>query len=209
MPIARKMMIHLNGHMCCSVDTETTGLIAGYHEICQIAIVPLNSCLEINENYPIFDVKIRPNYPERIDPKSMEINKRDTQEILDTGFPREGSVDLFEAWYIRLQLAEGKRITPLAQNWAFDLGFIKHWMGDQHCNHYFDGRTRDTLTVASYLNDKADFAGEQIPFPGSMKLIRLAARLGIEVDPKLTHDGLYDAVLTARVYKEMVKEIFV
>jgi hypothetical protein len=36
-------LVHLNGHLLAAIDLETTGTRPGYHEIIQIACVPLDS----------------------------------------------------------------------------------------------------------------------------------------------------------------------
>ena len=43
-------MIHLNGNILCAVDVETTGLEVGFHEIWQIAVLPLDSNIKPNKD---------------------------------------------------------------------------------------------------------------------------------------------------------------
>jgi len=58
-------LVHLNGNLLASIDLETTGLQAGYHEPIQIAIVPLNSDIRPLEGVRPFYTTIRPDFPER------------------------------------------------------------------------------------------------------------------------------------------------
>ena len=41
-------LVHLNGNLMAAVDLETTGTQPGYHEIIQIAVVPLDSEFQKN-----------------------------------------------------------------------------------------------------------------------------------------------------------------
>src|SRR3989304_985946 len=60
-------LVHLNGNLLASIDLETTGLRAGYHEPIQIAVVPLNSDIRPLEGVRPFYTTIRPEHPERQD----------------------------------------------------------------------------------------------------------------------------------------------
>ena len=55
-----------------AIDTETTGLIAGTHEIIELSLV-------IHDEFflPIhtFSCKVRPMHPELADPKALEKNR--------------------------------------------------------------------------------------------------------------------------------------
>ena len=58
---------HLNGNLLCSVDTETTGLRAGYHELIQLGVVPLDGDLK-----PCLEPKVvPPGYIQ--DPKQPQV----------------------------------------------------------------------------------------------------------------------------------------
>jgi DNA polymerase III epsilon subunit-like protein len=53
-------LVHLNGNLLASVDLETTGKRAGYHEPIQIAVVPLNSDLRPLDGVRPFYSTIKP-----------------------------------------------------------------------------------------------------------------------------------------------------
>jgi DNA polymerase III alpha subunit (gram-positive type) len=203
-----KNLVHLNGHIMCAIDVETTGLQAGYHELLQVCFLPLNAQLVPRDDLPVFDVKIKPLRPDRIDQKAASVNKIQMSDIIRTGYEPDVAFALFEHWYDRLPLPERKRIIPLAKNWPFDRAFLIEWMGWENFNHRIDGRARDAQVVACYMQDHADFQGEQIPFANGIRLTSLAAELGIEVIHEATHDALYDCMLTAKVYREFCKEEF-
>ena len=202
--MAIKSMIHLNHNMMCAIDCETTGRAPGYHEIIQLAIVPLDNFLEPRKDVPIFDIKMRPNHINRIDPDSMTVNKLELQTIIDTGVDREKAFELFEHYFKKLKLPIGKKIVPLGYNVAaFDLPFINDWMGNHAYREYIFGHSRDALLAACFLNDVADQHIEQVPF-ANLKLRQIARQLDIEVLEERVHDALYDAYLAAQVYKRLI-----
>lgn len=200
-----KNMVHLNGHVLCAIDLETTGLRAGYHEICQVAIVPLDANLNIRQDVPIYEQYIRPRYPDRIDSGAVMVSKNVVAKAMEVGHDAEIAQDLFEYWYAKLNLPLEKRIIPLGSNYGYDRDFMQAWLGGENYNFYFDSRCRDLMIVAAYLNDRSDFQGEQTPFNKST-LPFIARKIGIEVDPEQSHDAMYDAWLTAQCYKKLCIE---
>ena len=196
-------MKHLNGHLLCAIDTETTGLIPGKHEIFEICVLPLNSKLEVSRDHLPFNLKLRPEKVDDIQWEALNVTQMDFMELCSTGMDKWEAADLFVSWYEKLGLADNKRIMPLAHNWVFDAPFIKEWLGFAEFNLRFDGRYRDTMSTALTINDQYDIKNEPCPFP-KVKLSYLASCLKIEYDK--THNALDDCVLTAKVYKELVHQ---
>lgn len=203
-----KNMVHLNGHILCAIDTETTGDDDTYHELIQVCFLPLNAQLEPRDDLPVYDVKIKPLHPDRLNPKAMNVNKLNLADIMETGFDPTIAFELFEHWYDRLNLPEKKRIIPLAKNWPFDRGFLRPWMGHENFKERIDSRYRDLQTVACYMQDHADFNGQQIPFATNVKLVTLAREMGVEIIESRLHDALYDCLITAQTYRAFCKEEF-
>jgi DNA polymerase III epsilon subunit-like protein len=58
-------LVYLNGNLLASIDLETTGLKAGFHEPIEIAVVPLNSDFRPLEGVRSFYTTTRPEFPER------------------------------------------------------------------------------------------------------------------------------------------------
>lgn len=56
-----RSMQHLNGNLLCCIDTETTGLISGTHDIWQIAVLPLDENIQpLKGVFPFYmDIKIK------------------------------------------------------------------------------------------------------------------------------------------------------
>ena len=208
MPI--DMMVHLNGHRLCAIDVETTGLDHSYHEIVQVSMIALNEKLDPHPGYQIFDVLVKPLYPERASKEAIRKIGRDKfNSAVATGYDPTVAFELWENWFQSLSMGEGRRVTPLGYNYAnFDSNFLRQWAGFETYNYYFDTRVRDPFLIANWFNDRADFAGEKQPFP-NLKLRQICRKLGVPFDPDAAHDSLYDAQKTAEAYKKLMTEIIV
>lgn len=191
-------MIHANGHLICAIDTETTGLNYNLHDIIEIAIVPLDYNLEPDDRMP-FHVEIAPSKLDNIDYSFIKKSKIDY--LLDNAFTQHTALELFVEWFERLNL-HGKRIMPLAHNWLFDKTFVEEWTGPHSYNYIFDGRYRDLMSVAMFINDCDDFHRQTYHFP-KYKLSYVCSQLGLECDSDLFHTALYDAIKTAEAYKKL------
>lgn len=199
-----KSMVHLNNNLLCAIDIETTGRDPAFHEIIQIAIIPLDNWLEPSKDLPVFDQKIRPNHMHRVEQDALAISRIELQDICNVGLDKEKVFDLFTYWFQRLNLGLHKKIVPLGYNVAaFDVPFIQQWFGPLSYSEYFHGFCRDAMVVANYLNDVSDFHAEQTPF-SELKLRAVAKAVDIEVIDGRTHDALYDAYLAAQVYKKLI-----
>lgn len=199
-------LVHLNGHLLAAVDVETTGTRPDYHEIVQIAVVPLDSDIWPLDGVSPFYTTMRPLYPERADLRSMNVHGIKLGELLEHA-PDPGRVaDLFLEWFQALDLPSGKRLVPMAHNWPFEAGFLEAWLGHEAFEEVFHGHPRDAMVYALALNDRAAFAGRPQPFPVvGLKAMSLA--LGISHERH--HDALADCLAEAEVYRAMlVKDLF-
>jgi DNA polymerase III epsilon subunit-like protein len=194
--------LHLNGNVICAVDTETTGLIAGFHDIIQICVLPLNSVLEPMKEVIPFYCDIKPKRIENCDPESTKVNRGLLTHAAINGIDPDRAADLLDEWVQKLKLAPDKRISPLASNWPHDRDFIRDWIGRETMTQFFDGRYRDTQAAALFLNDLADWKTEQIPFP-RVGLRSLCTKL--KVEHEFAHDALQDCLATANCYRKMLK----
>lgn len=193
---------HLNGDLLCVVDVETTGLKPGYHDLIQICVLPLDSNLEPIKTIVPFYQHIKAARPENVDVQALEVNKIDFFKLQQTAFDADRVADYFDDWFQKLKLPVGKKIAPLAQNWPFDRAFIMDWLGTTAFESYFDRRYRDTMSAALFLNDVADVFNEPYPFP-KCSLKYLASQL--KIDYTGAHDSLKDCLITAQVYKMMLR----
>ena len=194
-------MRHLNGHILCAIDTETTGLDPVVHEMIEIAIVPLGPDLKPRKDIFPFNFKIRPENVNVIDKEALSVNKITLEDLYTNGIDPIKASDLFETWFDNLKLPFGKKIVPLGHNWSFDAKFIEKWLGLTAFNCFFDYHYRDSSAIALFLNDWAEFHNERHPFP-KVKLSYLCSQL--KVENQRAHRALDDAIATAECYRRLV-----
>lgn len=201
--MASKAMTHLNDNILCVVDTETTGDKVGFHDLVEVCVLPLDSELKVYKGVIPFYVELKPRRPENCHPDvaDIEIHRSRLCHAQIHGLDPDAAADLFDEWYMKLGLKVNKRISPLAQNWPFDRGFLIDWLGLLSFNRYFDARYRDTMVAALFENDKADFHAESYPYP-KVNLKYLASCLKVETIRM--HDALQDCLVTAEVYRRML-----
>ena len=201
-----KSMQHWNGHQLCAIDTETTGTDPDLHEIIQICILALDSNIEPRKDVIPFYIEIIPDHPERYDQGATRVTGLKLNDIMKRGHDSFAAIDLFMEWKEKLGLpctkyGTPKRIIPLAHNWPFDKGFIEKWLGASTYNEIFDAHFRDTLGIASFLNDRAGMHAEEVPYKKS-KLGWMCTTNNIVNEN--AHDALSDCVATAKLYKHLI-----
>ena len=195
-------MKHLNGNIICAVDVETTGTNFEKHEIMEVCFLPLDANLDPLRGVPVFELLLLPENHDRIDPDVWNVTHITREELLLGGIDKWRAADMFTEWFDKLKLPVGKRIVPLAHNWPFDSAFIKKWLGFTACDMMIDGRYRDTMSVSLWMNDRCDVLNEPYRFQ-KHTLSYIALNLGISAEG--AHRALNDCVVTAKVYKEMVR----
>jgi DNA polymerase III alpha subunit (gram-positive type) len=202
-PTYHSGFVHLNGNLLVAVDVETTGLTPGWHEIIQIAIQPLNSQVRPLEGVLPFYQHMKPEHPERASKKAMSVNKLDLDWLMVHAPDRWKTAELLDEWWISLKLPFLKTLVPLAQNWQYEAGFLKAWLGLEQFSEFFHSFARDTMLTAIYMNDRAYINGESIPFP-RLALAALCKHYNIvNTNP---HDALADAIAEAELYRHQVME---
>lgn len=192
-------LITLNNNLLSVVDTETTGLIDGYHDLVQVAVVPLDENLD-----PLgspFYMNIRPEFPERATKEAMKKNGLKMEDLLLSP-SRWDAADMFDQYFEDLRLPRGKRIAFLTHNGPHDIPFVKSWLGAAAFAKYFHYQSRDSMYLATGYNDAAAFKCRPIPFP-DIGLKPLCKKFGILLDQH--HDALADCVATAQVYRELLR----
>jgi len=190
------------------LDTETTGLDCQVHEMIQIAAIALDYRLKPRQDIVPFYITIRPERFDLIQPEAMAVNKLRLRDLIRTGVPAELAAELFIEWFDKLGLSYTmggfrKRVIPLGCNYKFDEGFIRAWLGDDQYNELFHYMVRDVQITGLYLNDRAEYHGNPVPFQ-RVNLGNLAGRYNILY--KRMHDALEDARVTAEVYRHMIEE---
>lgn len=193
-------IITFNHHVLAALDIETTGTEPDYHEIIQVAIVPLDINLDPLDVSP-FNMMIRPDHPERAMKDAMRCHGI-SMERLEIHPDKRQVADCLEEWFRSLMLPFDKRLISLTQNGLFDIPHMKAWLGERQYHRYFCFNGRDTMQFAMGLNDAAAWKNQPIPFNG-VGLKSLADKLGVVLDNH--HDALSDSIATAKVYREMLR----
>jgi DNA polymerase III epsilon subunit-like protein len=194
-------LVHLNGNLLAAVDFETSGRRPGYHEIVQIAIVPLDSEIRPLAGIRPFYHNIKPKYPERAEKDAFRTNNISLEELLLYAPESERVADLLVEWFDRLELPFNKVIVPLVQNWAFESSFMKAWLGTDMVDRLFHSHARDPMLLAVMMNDIAAFRGEELPF-NRVGLGSLCNKLNVTNEN--AHNALADCMATAEVYRRLV-----
>ncbi len=193
---------HFNGNLLCAVDLETTGRMPGYHEIIQIAIVPLDSNIEPLDNILPFYMNIAPQHLDRVEKLAINRNHLDVATIARESLDAWRVADLFDEWVQRLRLPYRKCLVPLAHNWVFEAGFLRAWLGLEGFDHYWHPHPRDTMLMALAANDRAYIRGDDLPFK-TLSLTGMCKYFGITLEK--AHDALHDALATAKVYQNLLR----
>lgn len=193
-------LINLNHNVLASVDVETTGLMAGYHEIIQIAIVPLDSDVKPSEVMRPFYINIRPEHPGR--QKGAVHVHAISKDVVNNAVSQEKASDLLDEWFNGLDLPFGKKLAPLAHNWGFERGFLTHWLGLATFDSMFHPYARDTMCMGTMINDAAAWHGRDCPFR-RLSLTSMCEVFGFDI--LNAHDALADALACARLYREMLR----
>lgn len=195
-------MISLGENVLAVYDVETTGTEPGYHEVIQIAVVPLEPIsLQPNPRYAPFYSCICPKYIQRIMPDAMRAHKIPLDELQK--YPDHETVgESLREWFLSMQLPVGKRIIPIAHNLVFDQPMVSALLGERMYEEIFSRNGRCTLQAAEYINLRETYAGRAAPF-NKMSLTYLCKHFGITLDG--AHDALADCLATAAVFRELLK----
>ena len=188
----------LHGNRLAAVDLETTGTTPDYHEIVQIAVVPLNESF-IPSGSP-FVSWVRPEFPERAAIEAMDANGLDLQFLESTPDSEKVATPLVE-WIESLGLPQDRRLIPISHKWTFEFSFLTAWLGQKLFESLFHYHARDAMTFALSLNDRMELLGHERPFE-RVSLHDLCQKLQVVNDHP--HDALSDAVAEAEVYRRLL-----
>lgn len=199
-------MVHLNGNLLAAIDVETTGRTPGYHEIIQIAIQPLDSKIEPLKGVNPFYQLIKPQHPERAEKKATAVHKLDIDWIMTHAMDQWKIEELLIEWWEDLELPVNKTLMPVAQNWQYEAGFLKAWLGVELFHQLFHAYVADTMLIQLFINNWYYMRGEKQPC-AEVNLGYLCKKYGIvNTDP---HDALADARAEAELLKHQLNEEFI
>lgn len=198
-------MQHFNNNVLCAVDVETTGTDPEKDEIVQLAILPLDSDFNPSKVIQPVNFFIKPEHPFEYyaSQGDLECGIKAIKIACDIGIDAYTAGNLIaDVWFPRLITQKLKQIMPLAHNWIFDSAFLRKFFGNKTYELMFHFHYRDSMTVATFLNDVAGVTRQDYPF-ARMGLNNLINALGME--RLKDHDALTDCLYTARVYQQLVR----
>lgn len=190
-------MLPLEGQLLAAIDFETSGLLAGYHEPVQVALVALGPHLRPLSAEPFYRL-IRPEHLDRADPGAMKTHKIPPERLLEAASAGDVADDLI-AWVAGFGV---RQVVPLAHSWPFEYSFLNAWLGISLMQSLFSRDARDTRQMAVSENDRARWGGRPLPYPKN-GLGDLCRQFGVVNEGP--HDALWDAVAEAEVYRCMLQ----
>lgn len=183
-------------------------------EFIEICLFPVNHKFEISRTklpfYALVKPRRSPYYINNGHERSNEIyqtvygvtQKRYTRAY-NHGFDRTSLVNLFEEWFKKLEIKEGKRLMIVTYDWPRKYQYLVNWLGPLNFKDYFSYHVRDILDLAIYFNDWALTNWTDVPF----RLIHIGhifSQLKVRDSSK---DTLVRAAGMAQVYKRMVDKM--
>src|SRR5690606_30950295 len=94
-------MIHLNGHLLCAVDVETTGIDPTKNEIVQVAVLPLDSNIKPLKSVMPFYLNLTPQNLDAIDYKALKVTRKTLADLILNSMDPYKAADLFDEWFER------------------------------------------------------------------------------------------------------------
>jgi DNA polymerase III alpha subunit (gram-positive type) len=194
-------LVNLGGNLLCAVDVETTGRMAGYHEVIQIGVQPLTSEIRPMTDVMPFYMDIAPDHPERAEATATAVHGLNIDNLVANAPSQSKAADLFDEWFQRLNLPFKKQIVPLAHNYPFERGFLTHWLGMETFQQIWHFHPRDTMLFAININDACAYHGKTPPYK-YVGLGSMCARYKITIEN--AHDALCDARAEGELYRRML-----
>ena len=208
-----KTLQHLNGDIFVAVDVETTGDTPGFHEVVQIALVPLDSNLNEIEVMPFY-INLKPERPETAQKAAMKVNKLDIEDLQLKGMDRWVACDMLRKWIdTTLGLGYNKygtkkaRLRPVGHNFVgFDQVMLKAWLEDcgEEYTEFFYPIGADTMLEGASINTKFGMRGVDPKLP-KLVIKEMCREMGIPYEAYKHHDALYDARLAGRLFKKLME----
>jgi len=174
--LADKAMNHLNGHLLCGVELNTTGPNPLEHELYQISIIPLDRFYKRSKDMNWLELTVVPGRYDNI------VNGRDAfgaKKAVDSGIDYESAMMIFDHWWNSFDFAYKKGIAPLSHNWPTKERFLRKWMGDLNFESKFaHDEMRDIESIMRFLNDLQDSRCEKFMI-NKAKRAYMAYQLGV------------------------------
>lgn len=97
-------LVNLNGNLLCAVDVETTGTVPGFHDIIEIAVLPLDNAFKPSTLVMPFCMTMRPTRPENVNLDALSVNRGKYTEIMTNSLTADKVADFLVEWFEKLNL---------------------------------------------------------------------------------------------------------
>ncbi|HEX6575364.1 MAG TPA: 3'-5' exonuclease [Gemmatimonadaceae bacterium] len=182
-----------NDWMLAIVDVETTGLVAGYHEMIDFGLVMTDIDGKVIDS--LF-LRIQPRHPERLSEGARRVNGFDAVKWKAThALDDTLAVDSLVRFHKRV--AGDRPVLLVAFNSQFDAAFLDHLFRTRGSSwrtlyHYFVLDIPSMAWALGYRN----LTGHD-----------LSQRLGVADEPRVAdeHTGITGAMLNVRIYQALRK----
>jgi hypothetical protein len=149
--------------MICAVDIRVGGSDPLVSDLLEICILPLNHSYKPHEEFPPFNVSMRPSF--LVDLKVARLNKdRFREQFEQSLLDQIKGVELFEYWWNMIRIKEQKKIIVLTWDWPVVKPWLQNWLGDHNFEYNFHETYRDLVPLMNFLNDREDYYGNPVKF---------------------------------------------
>ena len=170
------------------IDTETTGLRSGYHEMTEIGIIRCKDRVQLCRN-------IRCNYPERASFDALSITNK-TMEDLENGYDPEQVIKECEKFFSEDGLTPGHRCI-VAHNANFDRKFL-HALWSTYGKEFPAHLWLDTMSLSKEYARKAGIIKPRVNLHAACDMV------GIKKIAK-AHSAKMDSINTYFLHKDLVE----
>lgn len=181
------------------IDTETTGLKSGYHEVTEIGIIRATDRVQLWR-------QIKCNYPERANFDALAITKK-TMADLERGYDRDAVIAECEKFFAEDGLTPAHRCI-VAHNAPFDRKFL-HAMWEAAGKEFPAHLWLDTIQLTKKFVDESDQSTLNITKTATGKVsTKLHACCDIVGIKKLSdaHNAKVDSRNTYLLYRSLVDD---
>ena len=204
-----KTMRHWNRNKLCAIAITTTGPRARYHEIIDIAVVPLGIDYDRDKEIIPFMCVIKPDYPDRADDLKC-CRQTDLRRAMKQGcdpIDAEGAFLNWKETKLRLafnKMSVQKQIIPLGHRWHDIEPFLRAWIGDENYDSVFLNEVRDTSIAGSYLSDWCAEHSERESFNRVYRMSAMCNIAGVQYET--TKEAIHNALAVAKLYQTMIRK---
>lgn len=184
------------------VDIESTGLDPSFNEIIQ-----LSGFLEIDEKrIEGFDIKMRPNHPERASEEALEKQNLSVEDIMKYPLSQKEGYDKFMKVLDKHidRFDKTDKINIAGYNCGFDRKFIDAMFktnNNDFVGAYFWFEMLDCLPLVMLFKIVGKYKGE------NLKLETVCEEFGLPFKVGTCHNSLYDIVQTRKLFSKLESKV--